>query len=416
MTDSKPSSWVSFLLLDTAPVVAVGVVVFHLLTSHVADCYPVPSGSMEPTIHGDRDHGDLVLVDKTAYWWGIRPDIYDIVVVRAADENANFMVKRCLAIGPAELRISGGDLYKQGVDGMFGSLPIAKDPISHADMRVPIFRHPNGPCEQTLEEFLHLPPQVRVAADGSIPLPGVKNADELVALLEPEVRRPNKGETAPRIPGFLTTNKSVDSSYLTPAGRRQWQGLNFYPDIGIELDLAISGQNTSVLFVLEYHQRDYALLWDGHGKVRLIVSGRVIRTADVPLPVRSGSVAFGYLDGHLFLVRGDQKLFHEPLPLDSNEDYRPGRPNGLHFGCAGGAVTIRRVTVFHDIAVTSVGGSHGIGQGSYILERNHMFLLGDNANDSSDSRGTLGGVPLDRLVGRPAVILAPSDRVRFFVR
>ena len=52
------------------------------------------------------------------------------------------------------------------------------------DMRVPIFRHPNGPCEQTLEEFLHLPPQVRVAADGSIPLPGMKNADELVTLVE----------------------------------------------------------------------------------------------------------------------------------------------------------------------------------------------------------------------------------------
>jgi signal peptidase I len=416
MSGSKPSSWVSFLLLDTAPVVAVGAVVFHLLTTHIADCYPVPSGSMEPTIHGDRDRGDLVLVDKTAYW-SSRPSIYDIVVIRGATAEANLMVKRCLAIGPADLRIAGGDLYRTERGGVFGSLPIAKDPVRHGDMRIPIFRHPFGPCEQTLEEFLHLPSGAAVDVDGSIRLPGVADTAAVLALLDVAVRRPKPGETAPRIPGLLTTNKSVDSSYLTPAGRRQWQGVNYYPDIGVQLALSVPDDCAAVLFVLEYRQRDYALLFHRDRRLQLIVGGRVVKTREAPVPLETMSIAFGYLDGHLFLTAKGRKLFHEPLLLDPNEDYLPGRPNGLHVGCVGGSLLLREVTVFHDVAVTSVAGRYGTGPGTYPLDSGLMFLLGDNAHDSSDSRGTaLGPVSLDRLVGRPAAILAPSGRARFFVR
>lgn len=415
MSAPKPSSWVGFLLLDVAPVVAVGAVVFHLLTLHVAECYPVPSGSMEPTIHGDREHGDLVLVDKTAFWRG-RPAVYDTVVIRGENDSDNLMVKRCMAIGPALLRIAGGDLYKAGGDGVFGSLPIAKDPIAHVDMRIPVFRHPHGPCEQTLEEFLHLPPGAKALADGSIHLPGVVDATALVRLLDPAARQPEPGETAPRIPGLLTTNKSIDSSYLTPTGRRLWQGLNYYPDIGLSVDVAVDEACRALLFVFEYRQRDYALLYHRDARVQLIVRGEVVKTVAAPALPATGRIAFGYLDGHLFLTLAGRKLFHEPLLLDPNEDYLPGRPNGLHVGCAGGAVTVRAVTVFHDVAVTSVGGRYGTGSGTYEVDRDHMFLLGDNAHDSSDSRSTLGFPSLDRLVGRPAAILAPAARVRMFVR
>jgi hypothetical protein len=50
------------------------------------------------------------------------------------------------------------------------------------------------------------------------------------------------------------------------------------------------------------------------------------------------------------------------------------------------------------------------------VEPQQMFLLGDNPHDSSDSRTTLQPVPLDRLVGRPFAIIAPSARARIFPR
>ena len=66
--------------------------------------------------------------------------------------------------------------------------------------------------------------------------------------------------------------------------------------------------------------------------------------------------------------------------------------------------------------MTSISGRHGTGAGEYTVPKDRMFLLGDNPHYSMDSRGALGMVPVSRLVGRPAAILAPSDRARFFVR
>ena len=56
------------LIRDVFPVVVVAYVVFLLVRSHVCERYQVPSSSMEPTLHGDVDDGDVVLVDKTAWW------------------------------------------------------------------------------------------------------------------------------------------------------------------------------------------------------------------------------------------------------------------------------------------------------------------------------------------------------------
>src|SRR2546428_13353368 len=39
-----------------------------------------------------------------------------------------------------------------------------------------------------------------------------------------------------------------------------------------------------------------------------------------------------------------------------------------------------------------------------------LFVMGDNRGDSNDSRGTLGPVPLDKVIGRAFVIIWPPSR------
>ncbi len=422
MSRAQSPSWPSFLLLDVAPTVAVGFAVFYVLCLHVADLYPVPSESMEPTIHGDPAQGDWVLVNKLAWKLG-RPGPFELVVVRGTNAGDSLMVKRCVVIAdehPITLRIHDGDLYRPDDSGSFppDALPIVKDPVEFADLRIPVFRHPDPKCEQVLGEFMRLPPRTITFEDGSFALlPAAPTRDALLGLLDPRVRQPIPGEMAPDIAGFLATNKPVDTSFLTPAGRREWRDVNFYPDIGIEIEFDTKGKPIAMLFVLEYRDNDYALLWDRTG-VRLVVGG-VVRAKPVvetrSLAQGSHHVVFGYQDGHLFLVRAGEKLFYAPVKLDRNPDYR--RPNRLHVGLAGlVAPTVRRIEVFHDLAVTSLAGRHGTGAGSYTVPKDHMFLLGDNPHYSMDSRGALGPVPVSRLVGRPAAILAPSERARFFVR
>lgn len=421
MSRVSTPSWPSFLLLDVAPTVAVGFAVFYLLCLHVADLYPVKSDSMEPTIHGDPVHGDRVLVNKLAWKFG-RPEPFELVVIRGTKAGDSPIVKRCVVIAdehPIFLRIRDGDLYRRDDSGRYPSdaLPIVKDPVEFADLRIPVFRHPDPKCEQILDEFMRLPPRTMTFEDGSFALPpAALTREALLGLLDETVRQ-RPGEMAPDIAGFLATNKPVDTSFLTPAGRREWRDLNFYQDIGIELEFDSGGDLAAVMFVLEYRDSDYALLWDQTG-VRLVLGG-VVQAEPVvqtrALAQGSHHVVFGYQDGHLFLIRAGEKLFYAPVVLDRKPNYR--RPNRLHVGVGGPtAPTVRRIEVFHDLAVTSVAGRHGTGAGEYTVPKDHMFLLGDNPHYSMDSRGALGSVPLTRLVGRPTAILAPSERARFFVR
>ena len=93
-------------LLDLALIGAFGWMVFHWLRAEVVERYAVPSRSMEPTLHGSPSDGDVVLVDKTAFWSvRARPlRRFDLVVVRNRHEPAgSHLVKRFVVEGPAEI-------------------------------------------------------------------------------------------------------------------------------------------------------------------------------------------------------------------------------------------------------------------------------------------------------------------------
>lgn len=53
--------------------------------------------------------------------------------------------------------------------------------------------------------------------------------------------------------------------------------------------------------------------------------------------------------------------------------------------------------------------------GPTIVKEKHVFMLGDNRNDSKDSRYLgVGQIPMKDLVGRAEVIFYPLNRIRFF--
>jgi len=95
----------------------------------VAEPYTIPSGSMEPTLHGDPRwlRGDRVFVNKWVYglrypftnkriWQGEAPDRFDIVVFKSVEDDPQHstLVKRIIGLPGEEVQIRGGDIYING--------------------------------------------------------------------------------------------------------------------------------------------------------------------------------------------------------------------------------------------------------------------------------------------------------------
>ena len=92
----------------------------------VVEPYRIPSGSMEPTLHGDPRWwvGDRVFVNKYVYghrypfinkriWKGQEPERFDIVVFKSAEEDPEFpiLVKRLIGLPGDKILIRGGRIF-----------------------------------------------------------------------------------------------------------------------------------------------------------------------------------------------------------------------------------------------------------------------------------------------------------------
>ena len=75
------------------PAVVAGLV-FQTLRHEVAERYIVPSGSMQPTLYGKPQGGDIVLVDRLAHADTLRR--YDLGVFAPANQGEHF-VKRVVS-------------------------------------------------------------------------------------------------------------------------------------------------------------------------------------------------------------------------------------------------------------------------------------------------------------------------------
>ena len=91
--------------------------------------YKIPSGSMEPTLHGDPGFmkGDRVFINKFHYglrvpfanarlFHGAEPERWDLIVFRAVQEEAQhqILIKRIVGLPGEEVRIADGKVYADG--------------------------------------------------------------------------------------------------------------------------------------------------------------------------------------------------------------------------------------------------------------------------------------------------------------
>jgi signal peptidase I len=407
-------------------IAAVSMLVFHLLRAHALERYVIPSGSMEPTLHGDPVDGDVVLVDKTG-WIRSKTDLrrFDLVVLRdprrrAGPEAAGpeeYLVKRVVSTGDEHLVIRDGDLFVKPAAGAEtrGFERVVKHPIEHRDMRVTFFEHPVSGSADSVTEFLDLG-DAELARNGAIEMPpAAADFPRLVALAAAEQdHRARHRRPGGRLAGHLATRIPIDSSFVRGDGRRAAVGRSMPRDVGIELDVAGLGC-AGFQLAFEHDGGLQAVSVGPDGRCQFDGAAAAPREAgrlpvDAALVPGRHALAFGYLDGRIFLaVDGHLPCWLE-LPLDAEPIGAPFAENRLHFGwCGTGTMRVLRVRLFHDIHY--LDEPRPFAGPDRFVEPHQLWLLGDHATDSIDSRRR-GAFPRAEVVGRPIAILAPWRRMQ----
>ena len=383
-----------------------GIGFFFLARAWVVERYVVPTGSMEPTFHGDPVSGDRVLVDKT---WrpsgGLRP--FDLVVVR---EEPRDLVKRILSApapgGPGEiLAFEQGDVF---VGRTSSSLRrVVKHPDSAAALSMRCVAWTYSASDQ--------------------PTVGPFEGLELPATL-PVARRGDWRRAVRWLRSGWSTSHDLDASFVTGPGRRLCSGRGKVRDIGCELD-AHWTSGATLLVDLEVYERHHVFrICERDGSIEYFADdgvgdrtvGRIADTGDGRLRVR-----IGCLDGRLFVQQLDRPALlvtdgEVPRRVQVVPDRRrPRLPpswdrriNRISLLAQEGRVTVSRLVLFHDVHYRPDGRAR------YRVNAGELFLVGDNSYASADSRSRLTepAFTADDLVGRPVAIVGPWSRMRWLPR
>lgn len=92
----------------------IAVIIAMVIRTFVVQAFKIPTGSMEPTLHGDKRKGDRILVNKFLYWYK-EPQRGDIIVFKTKgilglDQEKDY-IKRLIALPGETVEIRDGDIY-----------------------------------------------------------------------------------------------------------------------------------------------------------------------------------------------------------------------------------------------------------------------------------------------------------------
>lgn len=357
--------------------------------SLVGDVYRVTSRSMNPTLWGDPEDGDFVLVT-----FGGTDDVerFDLVVLRRDGEPEPY-VKRVVGLPGESVQIRDGDLY---VDGEL--LP----PDTPRPAPIAIFdlaRHP-------LDERFGCPDEDAWVVDGGV-----------LELRE----RPEPDELS----AALVTTLPILDDCLDPTGARV-RGAEAVNDLVVELAFRLSPEADAcgALRVELTEQGDrfrLDLAWaETRGEVVLsrgLGVGEPEELARAPIELAPGAVPvrFANVDNALAVDVGGARVLTSAYEANRPVADRPG-PKPVHWkprvtlsGRGKPGLELTELRLLRDLVYTRQG-DFGTRE-PVALGPDEVFLLGDSSPTSNDGR-IWGAVLRDQLLGRPRAVVWPPARAR----
>lgn len=351
--------------------------------------YLVDSRSMEPTIHGDPETGERVLVR----YGSKRPERFDLVVVRIPGEPIP-RVKRIAGLPGEKVRIEEGDLYLDGERPM-ADAPRA-EPILVFDERLAIEDHFQSNAGGEIVGWQQTASGLRHAGAPERPVARLEYARRLADHYI--------GQNGEFVEG------SIEVGDL-------W--------IGAALDLE---EPTSRALLAVATQGDRFIGWigaeaSGVRRIRLLsypvqefetAESELLSELELTVGPGSHEWVIGRVDGRVELWFDGRRVLEHHFgvprrhPLDL---FGEGRSRGARawIEVGGGGVGLEALRLWRDLHYTS-RGELAVRE-AFQLGPDELFLLGDNSAASRDSRD-FGPTALGDVLGRPTHVVRPFGAAR----
>lgn len=140
-----------------------------------------------------------------------------------------------------------------------------------------------------------------------------------------------------------------------------------------------------------------------------IPSGSMLPTLEVNDFILVNELIYDFTDPD----RGDIVVFHPPPTYTGEKTDLIKRVVGVEndkIEVKEGHLFVNDVRIQENFILEPMRDSYG----PVRVKEGHVFVMGDNRNNSRDSRFSLGQIPLPNIVGRTELIFFPLPRVEFF--
>jgi signal peptidase I len=365
----------------------------------VVQAYNIPTKSMEPTLHGEDDDPDFILVDKTAFRRR-EPRRYDIVVfypprdaehLREGQEPSAF-VKRCVGLGGDMLDILGGDVH---VDGRLARRP----PEIEDAMMVPLY--------DLSRDLRQIAGRARLAPPASFLFDeSWQSKSGRWSLRDGRLRALPGGEGEARL-AYL---RDLDNGYLDPEGDAVTVNQSA-PAGDLEVRFLATAGIPGAVAGADLTEGS----GDGQERHRLRIGPDGVTVSSGGRTWKGGGARFGSggpvevrfrnVDDRLTAWVDGEVVLRVDLPPRASTPEKP-LAGGVDLVAEGGPVTFGGVRILRDIVYLRVGSDwpRRIPEGT-------LFMMGDNTGNSHDSR-SWGPVDRSALIGYPFAVVFPPSRAK----